>query len=366
LLLLAVMPVFADTGTYRISDYAVMLEPQSDGQVKITVDQKWQVLGGDIPWVTVGLPNSNFSLESWGGAVSKASADSGGGFTGVRLDLDKDYTAGQTFNIEFSVMQSNLLERLTQDKKWRINYTPGWYDRAVTDHLRIDLISPVDYQTYSLLQPVPTSVNGNILIWETFSLAAGSRFGFVLESTDGSFLAESVPVGTSQNKGLPTSVYVIIVIVLLVGLFIFIRVRQNRRAMDARIKQKALSIEEEMSKDKSRKEEVEKEFEEYVEKKDIQPDARGRYYDNSYGYITPAIYAAIIFTQMNRPVNPPGYHTGCVSSCACACVSCACACACACAGGGAAGCSRKTLHDCRECRLAAIEAKKDVPDEILT
>ena len=52
----------ADTGTYQISNYIVTLEPQSNGQVKITFEQEWKVLSGDIPWITVGLPNSSFSV----------------------------------------------------------------------------------------------------------------------------------------------------------------------------------------------------------------------------------------------------------------------------------------------------------------
>jgi len=104
-------------------------------------------------------------------------------------------------------------------------------------------------------------------------------------------------------------------------------------------------------------EEVEKGFEKYVEKKKIQPDAQGRYYDRGYGdYITPAIWAAIISNQINRTqASQPrtNVRPGCVSSCAC--VSCACACACACAGGGAAGCSRKSLHECRACANETIE-----------
>jgi hypothetical protein len=123
-----------------------------------------------------------------------------------------------------------------------------------------------------------------------------------------------------------------------------------------------------MAMDKVKKVAVQQDFEEYVEKKNIKPDAEGRYYDRSYGYITPAIYAAIIANQMRTQstMGGSGYRTGCVSGCACACVSCACACACACAGGGAAGCSRKTLHDCRECRLAAISKKDDTQETKLT
>jgi hypothetical protein len=351
-LLLAVIPAYADTGTYQISDYVITLEPQSDGQVRITVEQQWQVLSGNIPWVTVGLPNENFSIENYSSAVSKVSSANGNGFSGVRIDLDKDYKPGQSFEIKFTVLQENLLERLTSDKKWRISYTPGWYDRASIDHLQINLVSPVDYQTYPSVSPLPSSVNNNVITWERLNLSPGDRLGIIVESTDGSFLSESVPTGSSQGGGFGKSFYIIIAIILVIGFLIFWGIRKNRQAMDARTKERVLSIEEEMAADKKKKEEIEKGFENYVEKKNIQPDVQGRYYDRSYGdYITPAIWAGVIASQFNRQqtnLQGSGFRTGCVS---CACVSCACACACACAGGGAAGCSRKSLHECRTCSI---------------
>jgi hypothetical protein len=351
-LLLAVIPAGADTGTYQISDYVITLEPQSDGQVRITVEQQWQVLSGDIPWVTVGLPNENFSIENYGGAVSKVSSSNGNGFFGVRVDLDKDYKPGQSFEIRFTVLQGNLLERLTSDKKWRISYTPGWYDRASIDHLQINLVSPVDYQTYTSVSPMPSSVNNNVITWERLNLSPGSQFNITVESTDGSFLSASVPTGSSQGNGLGIWFYVIVAVILIVGFLVFWGIRKNRQFIDARNKESVRSIEEEMAADKKKREEIEKGFEGYVEKKNIEPDAQGRYYDRSYGdYITPAIWAGVIASQFNRQQTPQpgsGFRTGCVS---CACVSCACACACACAGGGAAGCSRKSLHECRTCSI---------------
>ena len=352
LLLLAAIPVSADTGTYKISDYVITLEPQSDGQVRISVEQEWKVLSGDIPWITMGLPHKNFSIENSSGAVSKISADNGNGFTGVRIDLDKDYKREQSFKIKFTVLQGNLLERLTADKKWRIDYTPGWYDRASIDHLQINLVSPVDYQTYPSVSPIPSSVNNNVIIWERLNMSPGSQLNITVESTDGSFLLESVPTSSTQGGGLGKSFYIIVAIILVIGFLVFWGIRKNRQAMDARRKEQVLSIEEAMKADKKKKQEVEAGFEKYVEEKDIQPDAQGRYYDRSYGdYITPAIWAGVIASQFNRqPTNTQrsGLGTGCVS---CACVSCACACACACAGGGAAGCSRKSLHECRTCSV---------------
>lgn len=352
-LLMAVFPVLADTGTYGISDYIVTLEPQSSGQVRITYEQKWNVLSGHIPWVTVGLPNNNFSVESFSGAASKVADANSGGFSGVRLDLDKDYQPGQTFDIKFTVLQGDLLERLTSDKKWRIDFTPGWYDRAAIDHLQINLVSPVDYQSYSSVSPMPASVNNNVITWERLKLAPSGQFNVAVESTDGSFLSAAASSTPSQGKGLGKTFYIVIAIIIVVGLLIFWGIRKNRQARDAAMKKRVVTIEEEMAEDVKKREEIEKGFETYVEEKKIQPDEQGRYYDRRYGdYITPAIWAAVIASQFNRPQTPYAgttYRPGCVVSCAC--VSCACACACACAGGGAAGCSRKTLHECRTCSV---------------
>ncbi len=349
-LLAAALPTTAaDTGTYGISDYKITLEPQSSGQVRITVEQEWRVLSGHIPWVTVGLPHSNFTIEGSTGAAAKVSADNGGGFTGVRIDLDKDYQPGETFKIGFTVLQNNLLERLTEDKKWRIDFIPGWYDRATIEHLRIDLVSPVSYDTYSSVSPMPTSVNGNTVTWEKSNLSPGSRFNsLTVESLDGSFLAESVPVGTSRSNKLGTTFWIIVAVIVVVGILIFLGVRSYKKAQDVEMKKRVVTIEKEMALDKEKKEKIEAGFQEYVEKKEIKPDAEGRYYDRSYGsYVTPAIWAAIIASQHSHQTTTTGTSKpGCVS---CACVSCACACACACAGGGAAGCSRKTLHECGAC-----------------
>ncbi len=348
LLAISVTPVLAgDTGTYQILNYVTTLEPENNGDVKITYEQDWKVLSGNIPWITVGLSNNKYSIQSYSGAATKVSPVNSGGFTGVRVDLDKSYVSGQTFSIKLVILQSNILERLTNEKVWRINYTPGWYDRAVTNHLQITLISPVDYQTYSSVSPMPASVNNNVITWERNNLAPGERSNIVVESTDGSFLTEA-PSNQSQGGGFPiVTVAIIIGIIIAIGLLISWGIRKNQQARDAELKARIADYEKQMAEDKQKKAEIEEGFAEYVEKKKIQPDEQGRYYDNSYGgYITPAIWAAIILTQQMH--NNSGYSGGSTprSSCACACVSCACACACACAGGGAAGCARKTIHEC--------------------
>ncbi len=353
-LLAAVIPVAADTGTYEIPDYTVTLEPQNNGDVKITYEQTWKVLSGDIPWITVGLANEQYTILDHSGNAAKVSPDNGGGFTGVRVDLDRDYQAGQTFNVKFAVMQSNILERLTDQKEWRIDFTPGWYDQAMISHMAITLNSPVVPESYTQLSPTPSTISGNVITWAGSNLVPGSRFNIIMMSTDGSFLTAPPPTNSSTSSGTGSwnpTIFIIIGIIIFVGFMVWLGIRQNRKARDEELKKRVEAYEKEMAENPNKKAELEKGFEEYVEKKGIQADAEGRYYDRGYGsYITPAVWAAIVYTQMNRNNTqnvPPssGHHP----SCACACVSCACACACACAGGGAAGCARKTLHECGGC-----------------
>ena len=354
----------ADTGTYRIDNYTVQLQPQNDGKVKITIQQSWVVLSGDIPWITVGLPNSHFSVQEHGGAAAKVRADNSSGWSGVRVDLDRDYRSGEKFQVEFSVLQSNLLERLTQEKMWRIVYTPGWYDGATIGRLRVSIASPVDIASYSSLAPPPVSTSGGVITWEKTDLSPGAHFTIVAQSTDGSFLTKSaVAIG---NTAFPTTLVIVVGVILGLAVLVAFAVFRARRVREEKNAILITEAEKEIAADPDKRRAADKGFEDYVEKKHIGPDEQGRYYDRAYGdYITPVIWAAILMHEQDRAAARGSYFGGggffggsggggsCVSSCAC--VSCACACACACAGGGAAGCARKSFHECRDCVQRAVK-----------
>jgi hypothetical protein len=176
-----------------------------------------------------------------------------------------------------------------------------------------------------------------------------------VESSDGSFL--TLPNKTIGGSSMPTGIIIFIIVVggiVMLSIWAAIRAKQKRDAANT------ILIEEtkkQMADDPQKKEKIEKGFEDYVDKKGIEPDAQGRYYDRGYGdYITPVIWAALLMRNNNnisRPSGTTGFTSTGHSSCACACVSCACACACACAGGGAAGCTKKGFHECAQCQESA-------------
>jgi hypothetical protein len=173
-LLLGAVPVSAaDTGTYRIDSYTVILTPNSDGSVNMAYSQTWTVLSGTIPWVTVGLPNRSYSVISQGQAARSVTHNDGGGFIGARVDLDRTYQTGESFKVSFTVRQDNLLERLTDQGIWRIDFTPGWYDRASIGDMAVMLNSPVDTASFTKLTPTPMQVKTDTIWWERTNLAPG-------------------------------------------------------------------------------------------------------------------------------------------------------------------------------------------------
>ena len=348
------IPIYADTGTYEILNYVVELTPLSDGSVNMTYYQEWLCTGGHIPWVTAGTANSNFDIISTGGNVESARDDSSGGWHGVYLTLDKDYTSGEKFAISFSIIQRDLLERLTNEGKWRIDFTPGWYDNCVTDNLTITLNSPVPVSSYNFT-PQPAQVTGNIITWQT-SLGEGDRFNVRMESYDGTFLQPTEPAGPGFNWAW------VLIPVFIIGFLLVMVARSRKRErsstseeyifdekgnLDNRLKE----AKEKWDKDKkdSKFSDMEQaRFDEFVAEKKLEPDINGNYYYNG-NFINPWILFWALNSLSYRKPNMDvfttrGAGTRGGSSCvavSCACVACACACACACAGGGAAGCAKK-------------------------
>jgi len=293
-----------DTGTYRILDYKVALTPRSDGRVDMAYYQKWLVTGGHIPWITVGAPNENSAIVGHGGAVSEITTTNQGGWSGVRIELDRDYQPDQIFEVSFATTQNNLF--YADNESYRLEFTPGWYDRAITDTLRITVKFFAKLETVKA-NPAPSWVSGEEMTWVKNNLGNGERFSISL-----SFPKRLFPVGVGKSNLKHASgavkaplmfvmIIVFVVIALFAGAFLF-------------------------------------------------PGSRGysggRIFYGGYGGSHSG--GGKSANGGSRSTGDGGGFGGRSISCACACVSCACACACA--GGGGAGCSRKIQHLCPLCK----------------
>jgi hypothetical protein len=291
-----------DTGTYRILDYRVELTPHSDGTVAIQYYQKWLVTGGHIPWITVGTPNGNFTITGYGGAVGRIASAGEGGWSGVRLDLDRDYRPGQTFDVSFALVQRGLF--YAEGNNYRLDFTPGWYDRAVTDTLRLSVRFFASLETVTAT-PRPSLVSGDEMAWNRHGLGEGARFtirvSFPVALFPDGITRRNLEhaAGTGASK-LP-AIIGLAIFMLTAFMIIMALLSSRRRYSGGRI-----------------------------------------FYGGIFGGRSGGGGSG-----GGRSTGGGGGFGGASMSCACACVSCACACACA--GGGGAGCSRKQEHRCPAC-----------------
>lgn len=288
-----------DTGTYRILDYTITLTPKSDGLVQMDYYMKWKVETGHIPWITVGTANNEFAMIDYGNNVSKIAAESSSGFEGVRIDLDKDYQPGETFEVKFSISQNKLFE--ADKENYKLSYTPGWYDRAYTDHLAITMkfFAEIDKVTFD---PEPGVKTEDTATWDKTNLGEGERVDVSISFPKVSF---STPIAdTNLKQGLSNGMIFLIFIIIFFIIVIFIAW--------------------------------------------VTSDSDGYGGGGSIFYGGSGGGGGI---GSGGGGGFGGRSSGCVSSCV------SCACACACAGGGGAGCTKKNRHTCPVCKK--LEEKID-------
>ena len=302
-LLMPCLGCSGDTGTYRIDDYGVRLSPHSDGRVTVEYQQKWSVTGGHIPWITVGVPNSHFAIGKGGGAARSLSNASEGGWSGVRIDLDRDYLPGETFEVSFSIEQSGLFHATGENLE--LDFTPGWYDRTGIGQLTVTMNIAAQASEVKA-SPPPTKVEGQEITWVRQHLGAGQqvRFSaaFPKARMPGVVASENSPVPGESAPALgidPFTVFLIILAIVVVLSWVSSRKRPGRAGS-------------------------------------------GWYSRGGTIY-----YGGLGGGGSSRGSSGGGGFGGASASCACACVSCACACACA--GGGGAGCAKKATHSCPLC-----------------
>ena len=301
----------ADTGTYRIQEYRVKLTPLSSGQVRIEYHQKWLVTGGGIPWITVGVAGPNFTIATpAGGAMRKLSSEVGGSWCGVRIELDRNYTPGQTFEADFTILQNGLL--YVDKDAYRLDFTPGWYDAAAIDNLAVEMFffAPVEKVT---AQPAPTQKEGQRFIWQFAQVGPGQRRSISVSFPKNFFPVNVAVASRTSGSGGDVAWFEMCGVVLVVAIFFIVFIYLFIRFSVGTGYGRGGTI--------------------------FVPGghAHGGPHDRGVGGGLGGIFS-----------GGGGGFGGASSSCACACAGCACACACA--GGGAAGCDRKVKFTCPLCR----------------
>lgn len=114
----------------EIQDEIIHIQTREDGSLDIQYHIEWKVLDstseGPLNWVKIGIPNAyvediQFSGESIEDAYYY---DSGGDY--VRIDLNRDYEAGEVVEMNFSIHQHRMYEE--KNGNYSYQFTPGWFE----------------------------------------------------------------------------------------------------------------------------------------------------------------------------------------------------------------------------------------------
>lgn len=141
---------YADDGDLDyIPDYFVTVDLREDGSADIVYDITWQVIGGDqtdyLSWVKIGLPNAHAEdLTPLTDTISDLQYTGDGGSYAKVVFARRYYSpevaaqnGGESrVRFAFSVHQNHLFT-LNDDGTATFEFTPGWFDDLVVEHMQV-------------------------------------------------------------------------------------------------------------------------------------------------------------------------------------------------------------------------------------
>ena len=332
---------YADDGDLDyIPDYFVTVDLREDGSADIVYDITWQVIGGDqtdyLSWVKIGLPNAYAEdLTPLTDTISDLQYTGDGGSYAKVVFARRYYSpkvaaqnGGESrVRFAFSVHQSHLFS-LNSDGTATFEFTPGWFDDLVVEHMQVRWRSGDGFVADN------TSEEDGYLIWDFGPMGHGQSANIhvtVPVTTAETFDPDAQLTAADYDDGGMTADEMIGILTVVIGLLIF-----------------AAAL--------------------IIIFGSMTPDWGGGFGSgldpDDWFWYTNGVHTIHVARTAPPPkgytrTDPPkNYHTGggssrgggvgrhnsgCASSCACACAS-SCACACACAGGGRAGCTAKDFY----------------------
>ena len=370
--------------------YEITVDVNDDATLRMRYHIDWKVLDstseGPLSWVEIGVPNSHIlSADGLSSAVKKI-RESG---SCVRIDLDRDYYAGEVADIEFEITQDYMYQvDCFTDGETVYQFTPGWFDDIRVDKLVIR------WNSRAVLSQSPACIlaDDGYCTWTT-SLDKGETFGVVVTYPNDAYGFDVSKTIDDDSYGYSDSGFdiasvlggVIFFGTIFLVVFGCILSHFNATANLSGTTQKKITrtrivyYPECQGCGSTRPEGASNcpycgrsfiKSEEIIRASDIPEEDRSlrkKTTDGLYRYTSqPNTYIRVHVTNVPAPrvSHSSGFssrssHSGGGHSCACA-SSCACACACACAGGGRAGCSVKDFYNTglKLRQLAAAEGRR--------
>lgn len=288
-----------------IHEYIVQVNPRKDGTLDLQVYLKWEVIDssseGPLSWIRVGVPNcyvDEFRILS--SSISKIDYMYDAGASVIRVDLNRNYHAGEIVEIKYAFHLSRMYH-LSSDL-CVFDYSPGWFDEIKVGKMK------VYWNKDNVIRSNTNKSNDEYLIWEYTNLNYKETIKVNVTYNQSSFVNLSEELQYTDQAMTNTMKIIAAVIVTLIIAFIItiIVIAYLRR-------------------------------DPYLEHRGFCTSYRWYHFHHHHRYRP----NSGVNKKGHVIVNPTSISSGSHSSGS----SCACACACACAGGGRAGCSRKDFYN---------------------
>lgn len=211
---------FAATDLDEITQFTVTVDPRmTDGTLDITYDITWKVLDsnsqGPLSWVQIGTPNQNFDTATALTENIKSISKYNGSY--VRLDLDREYYAGEQINFKYTIHQSYMYE--LKDNTVLYNFAPAWFTDAEVKELIIR------WNASDVTKSDNTGTDGNYLVWRKANMAKGEKLSTSVEYDESSFTAldankQSTNVSKSSGVGFAFTGFIFIFVIVIIFIII--------------------------------------------------------------------------------------------------------------------------------------------------
>ena len=222
---------YADDGDMDyIPDYLVTVDLREDGSADIVYDITWQVIGGDqtdyLSWVKIGLPNAYAEdLTPLTDTISDLQYTGDGGSYAKVVFARRYYSpevaaqnGGESrVRFAFSVHQSHLFS-LNSDGTATFEFTPGWFDDLVVEHMQVRWRSGDGFVADN------TSEEDGYLIWDFGPMGHGQSANIhvtVPVTTAETFDPDAQLTAADYDDGGMTADEMIGILTVVIGLLIF-------------------------------------------------------------------------------------------------------------------------------------------------
>ena len=207
----------------EIQSYEIRIDPRTDGTLDMHYTIVWKVLDdeseGPLEWVKIGNPNSHVDeIVGISDNIDEIRSYEADGNTYIRIDLDKQYYAGDILTIEYSIHQSYMYIVEEDSHLVRYSFTAGWFPEINVKNIK------VFWNEKNVIEASTDKKENGYYIWED-SLDMDERFNVSVKYNSDVFdynLEEQYVEGSENNNTGLIVFLVILGIIVVIVIIVFV------------------------------------------------------------------------------------------------------------------------------------------------